>query len=352
MIEAVFAIPGALDTPTGGYVYDRRVMALLGDHNIKVHHLALASSFPDPGEADLAESARRVRAAPAGVLIFDGLAYGALPASLIAGWRRDIIALVHHPLGLETGLSEARRQDLLASERAALRLARHVIATSATTARTLVAQFGVPSDSITVAEPGTDPAPRAARRGDPLQILAVGSVVPRKGYDILVSALARVADRPWQAIIAGALDRAPDHAAAVQRKIAQACLSQRISFAGALTTADLERAYAGADLFVSASHYEGFGMVLTEALAHGLPIVTSTGGAADVTLANNVALKFAPGDVDALATHLARLLTHPAERHRLADAAWAHAASLPRWPDTAARVADVVKRVSEGASVP
>src|SRR5262245_30480778 len=131
MTAVVFAIPGDIELPTGGYMYDRRVLALLPQMGIDVRHLELPGSFPDPSAADLATTlALLVDAGTADAVVIDGLAYGAMPAELIARVRAPIIALVHHPLYLEAGLSPARRQRLLALETAALAGAERVVVTS------------------------------------------------------------------------------------------------------------------------------------------------------------------------------------------------------------------------------
>src|SRR6185503_15016647 len=181
MTPAAFAIPGDINLPTGGYMYDRRVLALLPQFGVAARHLELPGSFPDPSPADLAETGGILGAVAAGTaLIVDGLAYGALPADLIQRVRPPIIALVHHPLGLEAGLSESRQLQLLALERAALALAKRIVVTSAATARTLCSEFGVTEGKTVVAEPGTDPAQRARGSTGSVQLLSVGSVVPRK----------------------------------------------------------------------------------------------------------------------------------------------------------------------------
>ena len=155
MIEAVFAVPGKLDTPTGGYGYARRVIELLPSCGIRARHVALPAAFPAPAPCDLAETERLLRHTPTtSILLIDGLAYGAMPVDLIQRLGRQVLALVHHPLCLERGLSAERCATLKASEAAALALARHVIVTSATTARILRSEFAVPEERVTVAEPG------------------------------------------------------------------------------------------------------------------------------------------------------------------------------------------------------
>jgi glycosyltransferase involved in cell wall biosynthesis len=217
------------------------------------------------------------------------------------------------------------------------------------TARTLATDFGVPSARIAVAMPGTDPAARATgSAGGPVAVLAVGSVVPRKGYDVLVRALeidAAAHGADWKLHIVGALDRSPPTVETLRDQIARAGLGARIDIAGPKPREALDESYGRADIFVLASHYEGYGMVLAEALARGLPIVTTTGGAAAETVPDGAALKVPPGDPRALQQALRRLMNDADLRARLADAAWAAGQHLPRWSDTAATIAQVIKEV-------
>ena len=348
MIDAVFAIPGDIDLRTGGYAYARRVMELLPQFGVRVSHLALPAGYPSPGAGDLEATAEAFARVPKeAVLLVDGLAYGAMKEDVIARARCPIVALVHHPLYLETGLSPERRAELRACETAALRLARQVIVTSATTARRLVDELAVPADSIAVAEPGTDPAPRAAgalgAAGSPLRLLAVGSIVPRKGYGVLVEALAALADLDWELVIAGDRDRSPETTRGLEEQLRRCRISGRVRLCGSLGEDALGDLYARADLVVMPSLYEGYGMVLGEALARGLPIVATTGGAAAETVPDGAALKVPPGDVAALTAALRRAMTDPVLRRAIADASWAAGRKLPRWEDAARTVAGVLR---------
>ncbi|PZO04518.1 MAG: group 1 glycosyl transferase [Hyphomicrobiales bacterium] len=344
MSAIAFAIPGDIDLPTGGYAYDRRLLAEWRDMGIEARHVALPGSFPFPTEADLSQTGRAILSQPFDdTLLIDGLAYGAFPEGIAAGLAGRVVALVHHPLALETGLDEQKAQQLLARETAALRYTRAVVTTSPATKQLLVRDFGVEAARITVAVPGVDPAPRAkgGPADGPLRLLAVGSIVPRKGYHVLVEALATLRDRKWHLTIVGADDRAPQTMRDLTDQIAAAGLTDRILLAGAVNDTTLAAAYDRADLFVMPSLFEGYGMVLTEALARGLPIICTTGGAAAETAPDAAALKVAPGEAGALAKALASLIDAPAQRRELADAAWVAAEALPRWRDTAAIVAGV-----------
>lgn len=343
MPEAVFAIPGDLRSPTGSYAYKRRVMERLPDFGVTVVHLPLPDSFPNPTRKDISETMRllSVREHPS-VLVIDGSAFGAFTQEMVGNLDGRVIALVHHPLFLETGLAHARKLELRASEKLALQRADHIIVTSRTTKRILMGQFELPSQKMTVAEPGTDPAGRATGTGSPLQILAVGALLPRKGYDVLIEALAKIADLDWRMTIAGALDRHKGAVDAVRDAISRHGLEERVNLAGKVVPATLERFYESADLFVSASFFEGYGMVIAEAMARGLPIVTASGGAAGETAGEAVALHFEAGNADQLAAALRRALTDKRLRDKLADAAWDAGRALPTWNETARRVAAVI----------
>jgi glycosyltransferase involved in cell wall biosynthesis len=348
MTQVAFAIPGDIKLATGGYTYDRRVLELLPRFGVDALHLQLPGSYPEPDAADLEETARLFAGvAPEAALMVDGLAYGAMPADVIGRARAPIVALVHHPLCLEAGLPARRQDELRALETAALALARRVIVTSPATARTLVQDFAVPPERITVAEPGTERAPRAegARTG-PMQLLAVGAIVPRKAYDALVLALAAHATSDWRLAIVGPTDRSAEALASLREAIDGTGLGDRVTLVGPVRQERLADYYAAADVFLMPSLYEGYGMVLAEAMARGLPIVCTTGGAAAETVPDGAALKVSPGDQGALGEAIGRLLRDPALRRRMADESWAAGQRLPGWGDTAGIIAGVIEEVA------
>ena len=346
MVPCGFAIPGDIELPTGGYAYDRRVLALLPEFGIDVEHLRLTQRFPSPTKLDLCATAQVMAAKPGNtVFMVDGLAYGAFSVATLTSIPQRIVALVHHPLAFETGIAPERAAELLASETAALAKAAHVIVTSPMTRKLVETHLGVLASKITVAEPGTDAAPRATGTGQPLQILAVGSVVPRKGYTVLVEALRALGPDDWQLTIAGAV-RDEAELVLVRSAIAASGLGDRITLTGAVDDDTLSALYAAADLFVMPSMFEGYGMVLAEAMARGLPIVCTTGGAAAETAPDTAALKVPPGDAGALSASVAKAIGNAPLRASLADASWAAGQNLPRWTDTARIIADVIKDVA------
>lgn len=344
------AYPGDLATPTGGYGYDRRVVAAWQADGVAVRLVALSAGFPDPSAADLGDARAKLAAVPADTaLVIDGLALGAMPADLLGGIAAPITALIHHPLALETGLDATRAAALRASETVALTFARTVIATSAHTASILASDYGVDRNRITVAEPGLDAAwhrvPRAPQ--SPPLLVSLGSLTPRKGHDSLIRALARLTDRPWTAVIIGSLDRSPETTRALRQSIADFGLEERVTLAGEWSDDAIREGYARATAFVLASRYEGYGMVFAEAMAAGLPVVGCRAGAVPDVVPEAASILVPPGDDQALAEAMATLLDQPARAAAMGLAARQAAARFPDWPTTAARI---LASVQEGVS--
>jgi glycosyltransferase involved in cell wall biosynthesis len=346
---AAFAIPGDIATLTGGYIYERRLLEGLRAMGREVLHLRLGPSFPDPTPADMADAVAQLRALEADrPLILDGLVFGSIDTAGLAGVRAPIVAMIHHPLALESGLGAARRDHLRRTERANLALARHVLVPSPHTARILAADYGVEPDRITIARPGTDrplgpPAPET-----PPLILSVGIQHPRKGHDILLAALAGITDLDWRAVIVGsAYD--PPHAAELAALHDRLGLGGQVTFAGRVTPERLDALYRAASIFALATRYEGYGIVFDEALAHGLPIVSCDTGAVSQTVPGDAGLLVPPGAPDAFARALRVLLTDGARRRALAAAAARAGAALPGWDETARTASAVLDHVAADA---
>lgn len=345
--KLTFAVPGGFDRLTGGTIYDRRLADELETFGWDVHRLALPDGYPMPDAAALATTREQLLALPECCrLMVDGLALGVLPelADELAT-RLELIALVHHPLALETGLDAATAERLRASERHALAHAARVICTSRTTRMTLARDYGVPEERIAVAPPGTDRRPIARGCGGPgLHILNVGSVIPRKDQRTLVAALAGLSDRPIRASIAGSLERDAATARALHELIEETGQGDRVTLLGELDAGLLDEALAGTDLFVSTALYEGYGMALSEALAAGIPALVARGGAVGEAVPESAALFFEPGDVEELGRLIGALADDAVALDRLREGARRARERLPTWEDTARLVAEALAR--------
>ena len=347
-------VPGDIDTRTGGYGYDRRIIAGLRALGWTVHVVGLDEGFPAPTAAARAGAARALAAIPdRSLVLVDGLALGALPDEIEREARRvTIVALVHHPLAAETGIDPVLASLLAVNERRALAASRSVVVTSRATAAAL-AEYGVRPDRVTVVEPGTDPAPLShgsiahepsAVSHQPRQVslLCVATVTPRKGHELLLGALAAIPHRHWRLTCAGSLGRDAATVARVRALLRESGFEDRVTLAGDLDAAALAVEYDRADLFVLPTLYEGYGMAVAEALARGLPVVsTATGAIAE--LAADAGILVAPGDLPAFTEALSRAIGDPDLRARLAAGARRVRDRLPNWDAAAAAMAGALE---------
>lgn len=350
MTPTVMLVAGDPDQYTGGYIYDARIARAAGRAGHAIETVGLAGCFPDADhEAEAALTAALAARADDELVIVDGLVFGALPEPIAReADRLRLVALVHHPLADESGIDRALADRLFANERRALANAAHVIVTSAFTARRLVAAYGVAPADLAIVEPGLDKPERTGpreRAGTP-RLLCVASLIPRKGHAVLIEALSQIADLDWRCDCIGDIRRDPACVAAIRDALDRHQLTGRIHLAGSHPPETLSAAYDKATLFVLPSYYEGYGMVVTEALAHGLPVVTTTGGALADTLPDDAGFAVPPGDAEALAAGLRRLLSDADAYTALAAGAARAAAALPSWDDAGARFAAILDRVA------
>jgi glycosyltransferase involved in cell wall biosynthesis len=338
---AAFAIPGDINTLTGGYIYERRLLEGLRAQGRDVAHIQLGASFPDPTQADMDDAAMRLAAIdPDRPVILDGLVFGSIDTTVLARMTAPIVAMIHHPLAHESGLDTARRHHFHRTERDNLGFAARVLVPSPHTAALLTSDYGVSPDRITIARPGTVQPIVHTAPVDPPLILSVGIQHPRKGHDILLRALALLEGQDWQAVIVGGRYDAA-HAAELEQLHAQLGLAGRVHFAGRVDEGALARLYGQAAIFALATRYEGYGIVFDEAMAHGLPIVSCQTGAVPDTVAKAAGMLVEPENPEAFAKALDQLLADRGLRAQMASAAGRAGAALPGWVQTA-QVAGVV----------
>jgi glycosyltransferase involved in cell wall biosynthesis len=350
--ELHVVLPGDIDVPTGGNIYDRRVLeGLAVAHGWWVRRADVPGSWPLADDAARAGLVRALDAVPdGGLVLIDGIVGCAAPEVVEPATRRlRVVVLVHLPLPDETGLDSGVAHELARREGRTLRAAAAVVVTSPWAARR-VASYGLTDRRVHVAPPGTDTAPLARGTGTGAGLVCVGAVAPRKDQLTLVEALARVAELPWTCVCAGPLDRAPGYVAEVRARIASCGLENRVRLVGPLGGRGLAAAYDAADLLVHPARTETFGMVVTEALARGLPVLGTTGGAVGETLGRAPdgsvpGLLVPPGDAGALSAALRRWLTEPTLRAGLVRSARARRGTLGTWDQTTQRLSAVLQEL-------
>jgi glycosyltransferase involved in cell wall biosynthesis len=333
--------------PSGGNTYDRVVCRRLRNLGWVVHEHAVSGCWPSPDSGALDALDGVIRRMPDGaVVLLDGLIASAAPEVLVSEARRlRLVVLVHMPLGdRAVGVPG---DTIRTRESAVLSAAAAVVTTSEWSRNRLLALYQLPAERLHVAEPGVGAADAAMGSEAGRAMLCVASVTPDKGHGVLLDALQMLFDLTWQCVCVGRLDRTPAFVQLLRRTSRDAGLDDRVHFQGPQAGADLNRSYASADLMVLASRAETYGMVITEALAHGVPVVvTEVGGVTEAlgygSDGSRPGLLVPPDDPTALAAALRAWLTDAELRRRLRRAARARRELLHSWSDTAAILADVV----------
>lgn len=355
-----FLIPGDLQSGTGGYAYDRRMIDALGTLGWRVDVHSLDGSFPRPSPKAVAHIARVLDSLPEDSLVLiDALAVSPIPQVLrVHAKRLRLLALLHMPLARDAGIDPCQREQVRRTETQALKCMRHVIVTGPGSLEDL-RNLGVAARRVSVIEPGTDvPADDAALRArrsprapnDAVRLLCVGTVQPGKGHELLLEALHGVADLSWQLVCVGSLTRSPETVARVRMLMDRLALASRVTLLGELGFEDVHEQYCLADLFVLPTYFESYGMAVAEALAHGLPVLGTRTGAIPKLVGDSAGVLVPCGDRMALSSALTELVRSGVRRAALARGAALAAARLPGWSDAGRQLARLLAQIPPTAA--
>lgn len=335
--------------PSGGSTYDRRLceeLARLG-RDVRLH--LVGARRPVAEDVDAGRLATTLASCRLGAsVVVDGLvATGAPQPVLDHAGRLRLVLLQHSP-------PVAGPADPGYDREAAVMTAAAAVVTPSDWCRARVlAVHALDPRRVSTATPGADRASprRRAAPGDGGELLVVGAVTPGKGQDLVLAALVAAATRDCRVRCVGPLTRDPAFVARLRSGAARAGLGPRFVLAGPLSAPALAAAYDGADLLVVASRAETYGLVVTEALARGLPVLaTDVGGvpeALGTDRAGRPAGALVPADDEAaLAAALARWCGDPPWRDELRRRALVRRSTLRSWRSTAERVAGVLAEAS------
>lgn len=347
-------VPGDVDGPRGGNIWDRRVRQELTARGCRPGWFPVRGTWPEPAPHDAAALDRVLAGMPDGSpVLLDGVVACGVPDVVVPHTRRlRTGVVVHLPLARETGIDPVRAARLARAEERVLTAVDVVVVPSHWTAGAL---SGMPlRRAPVVALPGTDRPPAAEPIGtaQPLyrvgaggHLLFLGALTPRKGPRVLLRALAQAQarlDPGWRARFVGPHPN-PVEAALLLGERHEAGLADRVDVVGPLVGEALEEQWRWADLLVVPSILETFGMVVTEALVRGVPVLGTTGSAVPEALGTTAAgppgLLVPPDDVDALRTALLAWSDDGGLRAELSGRAVERGAQVTGWDATADAVA-------------
>ena len=342
-------VPGNVRHNSGGNVYNAALARELSALGVDVDVCPLGGGWPVGSPEDRRRLAALLRGvddaggtndhagADRRVTLVDGLLACGAPEELAAAAAAGHPAwiLLHMPLD-DTGHGEA------GLERRALRAAAGVICTSTSAAAGVRARHGL--DGVRTALPGSDPAALAAG-SEPPHLLALAALLPNKDQSLLLAALSDLTDLPWTASLVGSDTADPAYAARLRDTVNRLGLQDRVRIPGELRGVALAAEWAPADLSLLISRAETFGLVVTESIARGVPVVVRAGTGAVEALAAGTPGAAVPGAAVALGADpapltrvLRRWLSEPRLRTRWRAAAVDARDRLPGWDATARAV--------------
>jgi glycosyltransferase involved in cell wall biosynthesis len=331
---------------SGGNVYDRRVCDGLRARGWDVREVEVPGGWPSPAASARRALASRLAALDDGELVVvDGLLTAGAHEVLVSQTPRlAVVVLVHLPLGLGGEADDG-------PERAVLSAAAAVVTTSAWTRRWLLEAYVLNERRVHVAEPGVDPGDLAPGSTTGLELLCVAAVTPHKGQDVLLAALARLRDVPWRCRCVGSTERDPAFSSALARVARSRGLAERFVLTGNRSGPGVDHAYARSVVLVLPSRVETYGLVVTEALARGLPVIASEVGGVPEALGTDSrgarpGLLVPPDDEHALAGALRSWVEDAHLRSRLRRSASERRSTLRRWATTAETFARVLDGVA------
>ncbi|MEM7289483.1 MAG: glycosyltransferase family 4 protein [Pseudomonadota bacterium] len=342
----VFIIPGDINTPSGGYRYDRNILSEWNTAGVEHQFLSLDGDFPFPAREDADDCMGHIEhISHHEVAVIDGLAGGVLPEFVEELSRHmPVVALVHHPLFLENGISQQQAKQLKASEQQALRHVKHVVTTSESTNKLVHEIFDYPEQQITAIMPGVERLVIAKPSGKPgLKLLCVGAVIERKGHRFLLEALSQLKHLDWEIDCVGKTDTDPALFKSLEDLASTKGLTERIRFHHSVSEDALLGFYGEADVFVLPSLFEGYGMAYAEAIVSGIPVIGTTAGAITKTVPETCGILVTPGDSTHLAAALKKLISDADLREALRMATHREAPNFPNWNEQAAKFANLLK---------
>jgi len=340
-----FLIPGDIDTLSSCYIYDKRLVEGLKKKGHDVEVYRLGDDFPFPSEDSLNHCHKVIKSIPsAEPIIIDSLAFGTIPSILKeVSATNPIVALIHLPLSMDPNYSAYQRTLFTSPEMEAFSLATKFVVSSEYTFEILL-NLGIEAHKINLIIPGIDHFPQKKNYPEkPAKLLSIANLCRSKDHAILVRALTALKDKDWVLHCYGNLDMDRDCLADFQAMIRKNSLQKKILVHATISGKELSDAYLDADLFVHPSDFEIYGMALAEALAHGIPVIASTGGGICKTVPAKMGQFFKPSDVYGLQSILEELFENPDVYKKLYTQALTFAKNAQTWEKSADLFEEAIK---------
>ena len=344
-------IYGDLETLTGGYMYDRRLVDYLRSQGDRVEVISLAwRNYGRHLTDNLSRHLlRRLQEAKFDVLIQDELNHPSL--FLVNLWLKyriqyPIVTLVHllrrsesHPAWLKRVYGAVERKYLTAVDGAIFNCNTTRAAVKQLIGRDIPGVVAYPGRDHLHYEFSSEEIAQRARRPGPMRVIFLANVVPGKGLDTLIEALSKMPHDSWRLMVVGSLTMAPSYSQSIRNQIDRAGLADHVEMMGAVPNDEIPGYLIRNHVLVVPSRYEALGIVYLEAMGFGLPVIaTAAGGAHEIISHGEVGFLTPPGDANMLAQYLRQINQ---DRERLIEmslAAYERISTHPTWDQSFGRI--------------
>jgi len=354
-------IIGDLKTLTGGTLYDRILVDYLRSrgHVVDILSLSPGRGYGRQLAGNFSRSlVRQLRRRPPDVLLQDGLCHPSLflqNGRLRAVSNGPVVALLHQVLSSQPR-KKWQNTVLRVVEKQYLQSVDACIFNSRTTRDAARARGAVACPHIIARPAGdrlgslysTDAITARAREKGPLRLLFLANVLPHKGLDRLIDALAFVSMRMWRLSVVGSLTMNKPYVRKIGSRIDACGLSQSIRFLGVQDGPSLAAILKKSHLLVLPYSHEAFGIVFLEGMAFGLPAVGSSDGAArEIIRHGENGFLVAPGDSAALATVIEDLYADRNRLEAMSRRALAAFRTQPGWQESMTKIHVFLKTLAQ-----
>ena len=333
-MDVFFLLSGDINSLTGGHLYNRHMVEGLKQKGHRVKVLRLDESTILTHAIELKSSSYFNTLPPGSCVLIDSLVLGNIPGALKKySEKLTFIGLIHLPLTYNP-LPGKNRKHIATREVKAMMFTRHLVVTGRFTLRMLM-EAGISHEKISLIEPGVENYPRKRYYADlPSVLLCISNYSQIKDQLLLVRAINKLRYNKWTLHMYGNTNTEKPYVTRLKSIIANKKMNDRILLHDSIDRNNISEAFLASDLFVLPSRFETYGMVLTEALAHGLPVVTTNSGNIPDTVPQTMGVFTEPGNLDSLVSAITLLFTNSQHYQSLCMAASGYYRQAKTWQNS------------------
>jgi glycosyltransferase involved in cell wall biosynthesis len=343
-MSVYFLSGGDINSLTGGHLYNMHIINGLKNKNYSVSLQAAGGKWDNKEGIDKMCRLYLQKIPWGSCIIIDSLILASLTNLVRKSMDRfKFLGLIHLPVSydIKTGIHGKLSED----ELGALNHMHRLVVTGGFTFD-LLCNAGIDPRKITIIQPGTDQFPRKAQYARvPSNLLCIANYSALKAQDVLIRALSRLKTRNWTLHLYGDTDRDPEYTSFLRSLILYLGLESRIIVHRIVERQNISKVFLEADLFILPSLFESYGMVLSESLAHGIPVISTLAGNIRNTVPEGMGILIEPGNEAELADSISSLFDSPEKYSALCTASSSYYKQSRSWEQAVSEFESVIRKI-------